>query len=69
MKIEIGESLGYSYLRHVKQCWLVQANWKVSDHWAKYKTSDELETMFLAIKQKFDRDGNVFKKQGMLRSF
>ena len=21
MKIEIGESLGYSYLRHVKQCW------------------------------------------------
>ena len=62
MKIEIGESLGYSYLRHVKRCWLVQANWKVSDHWDKHKTDAELETMFLAMKQKFDRDGNVFKK-------
>ena len=30
MKIEIGESLCYSYLRHVKRCWLVQSNWKVS---------------------------------------
>ena len=28
MKIEIGESLACSYLRHVKHCWLVQANWK-----------------------------------------
>ncbi len=62
MKIEIGESLCYSYLRHVKRCWLVQTNWKVSEHWEKYKTDEELETMFLAMKQRFDRDGNVFKK-------
>ena len=48
MKIEIGESLGYSYLRHVKQCWLVQANWKVSEHWGKRQSDDTLESAFLA---------------------
>ena len=42
MKIEVGESLGYSYLRHVKQCWLVQVNWKASEHWAKHMTDAEL---------------------------
>ena len=34
MKIEIGESLASSYLRHVKLCWLVQTNWKTSEHWS-----------------------------------
>lgn len=62
MKIEIGESLCYSYLRHVKRCWLVQANWKVSEHWSKYKSDTELEKMFQIIKGKFDEDGTVFKK-------
>ena len=33
MKIEVGESLACSYLRHVKRCWIVQANWKASDDW------------------------------------
>lgn len=33
MKIEIGESLVYSWLRHVKQCQIVQTNWKVSPKW------------------------------------
>ncbi len=62
MKIEISESLGYSYLRHVKRCWLVQTNWKVSEHWPRYKSNAELETMFRLMKQKFDEDGKVFKK-------
>ena len=61
MKIEIGESLGYSYLRHVKQCWLVQTNWKVSEHWDKGQTDETLKATFLALKEKFDSDGNVFK--------
>lgn len=30
MKIEMGESLFYSWLRHVKECQIVQTNWKVS---------------------------------------
>ncbi len=61
MKIEIGESLGYSYLRHVKQCWLVQTNWKVSEHWSKGRTDEALEVTFLALKEKFGPDGDVFK--------
>jgi hypothetical protein len=33
MKIEMGESLCYSWLRHVKECQVVQTNWKVSQSW------------------------------------
>lgn len=33
MKIEMGESLMYSWLRHVKECQLVQTNWKSSQSW------------------------------------
>lgn len=41
MKIEIGESLFYSWLRHVKQCQIVQTNWKISSQWEN-KHEDEL---------------------------
>ncbi len=34
MKIEIAESLLYSWLLHVKKCRLVHTNWKVSGQWA-----------------------------------
>ena len=61
MKIEIGESLAYSFLRHVKQCWLVQTNWKVSEHWAKRQPDEALEAMFSAMRENFDPDGSVFK--------
>ena len=33
MKIEIGESLLYSWLRHVQKCQIVQLNWKPSSRW------------------------------------
>jgi hypothetical protein len=33
MKIEIGENLTASYLRHVKSCRIVQTNWKTSSQW------------------------------------
>ena len=33
MKIEMGESLFYSWLRHVKNCQIVQTNWKTSSKW------------------------------------
>lgn len=61
MKIEIGESLGYSYLRHVKGCWLVQTNWKPSEHWAKCLDDDALELAFRKMQDEFDLDGQVFK--------
>ena len=69
MKIEIGESLCYSYLRHVKGCWLVQTNWKASEHWAKFTTDEELEAMFLEMRQRFDLDGNVFKQTASVGQF
>lgn len=34
MKIEIGESLASSYLKHVKRCVIYQTNWKSSRQWA-----------------------------------
>ena len=34
MKIEIGESLALSYLKHVKNCVIYQTNWKSSSQWA-----------------------------------
>ena len=62
MKLEMGESLCYSYLRHVKQCWLVQTNWKPSEHWTTRKSAAKLEAMFQDMKRKFDADGKVFKQ-------
>ena len=62
MKVEIGESLCYSYLRHVKRCWLVQSNWKVSEHWDRLISDSILESDFDWMKQLFDPDGSVFGK-------
>ena len=62
MKIEIGESLACSYLRHVERCWLAQANWKVSEHWERSLLDAELEALFQEMKRRFDRNGAVFKK-------
>ena len=52
MKIEIGESLFYSWLRHVKECQIVQTNWKISPKW-EIKFSDELENIMLKTDEFF----------------
>lgn len=44
MKIEMGESLFYSWLRHIKGCQVVQTNWKASPQWS-LSHSDELEAI------------------------
>ena len=62
MKIEIGESLCCSYLRHVQQCWVVQANWKVSENWGKLLSDDDLEALFDSMRELFDPDGSVLKQ-------
>ena len=69
MKIEIVESLGYSFFRHVKQCWLVQVNWKASEHWSKHMTDAELQEMFADLKRRFDPDGSVFKRTSNAAQF
>ncbi len=33
MKIEIGESLALTYLKHIEGCQIVQTNWKTSGNW------------------------------------
>lgn len=40
MKIEIGESLLVSWLKHAKECQLVQTNWKVSSAWELQNKND-----------------------------
>ena len=39
MKVEVGESLMYSYLSHIKGCQIVQTNWKTSSTWPRYNVS------------------------------
>lgn len=56
MKIEIGESLCLSYLKHVKKCVLYQSNWKSSSKWESFN-SKEVEAIFKTIKKH-----NTFKK-------
>lgn len=45
MKIEMGESLIYSWLRHEKQCQLAQMNWKASPYWA-LDNRNELQSLY-----------------------
>ena len=59
MKIEIGESLVASWLKHVKCCTLVQTNWKPSPQWTAHNT-DEIERLVEDGKNYF-RDLNVFR--------
>lgn len=62
MKIEIGESLACSYLRHVERCWLAQANWKAPEHWGRRLADADLEALFAEMKRRFDPNGAVFKQ-------
>lgn len=58
MKIEMGESLFYSWLRHVKSCKIVQLNWKTSPTW-NIAHEDEIAAVIQSIGIAFP---NVFKK-------
>jgi len=64
MKIEIGESLFYSWLRHIKQCQVAQANWKPSPKWNLHNQVALEHLMrsskeFFAQKYKYDIFGNI----------
>ena len=66
MKIEMAESLFYSWLRHAKGCQMVQTNWKVSPSWT---ISNEfvIEQMFNELKDYFMKTYNykVFNKNSL----
>ena len=67
MKIETGESLFYSQLRHVKDCQIVQNNWKPSPQWNlhhEYELDALWQDFDAAIENKFGY--KVFKKNTSL---
>jgi hypothetical protein len=65
MKIEIGESLVYSWLRHVKQCQIVQTNWKVSPKWQ--SKNIDLDSMKTEIENEFkDKKLDIFHKNSSI---
>ena len=58
MKVEVGESIIYSWLRHIKQCQVVQLSWKTSPAW-QMKGDIEVVQGFM---EKANKDfNNVFK--------
>lgn len=62
MKIEIAESLIYSYLRHVEGCRIVQTNWKTSGNWivTEYDKEDTISLLEKIIAEPLFKD--IFKK-------
>ncbi|MFI3168933.1 MAG: hypothetical protein R3Y06_03195 [Faecalibacterium sp.] len=63
MKIEMGESLFYSWLRHVKDCQIVQTNWKVAAEWPLYHP-EEVQQLFELCRQHFlEKYGYTIFKQ------
>lgn len=60
MKIEMGESLIYSWLRHIKQCQIAQLNWKISDKWAHQPIGD-LEYIINEVQNRFDKPFGNFR--------
>lgn len=67
MKIEMGESLFYSWLRHVKECQLVQTNWKASPQWA-LNHAEELEKIKTTMEVFFEKNYgySIYKKSTSL---
>jgi len=67
MKVEMGESLFYSWLRHVKECQVVQTNWKASSQW-QLRHQKACEDLMLASEEFFhDKYGyRIYKKNNSL---
>lgn len=53
MKIEMGESLFYSWLKHVMKCQLVQTNWAVSSQWT-IQNEEKLNELMTATSKFFE---------------
>lgn len=67
MKIEMGESLFYSWLRHVKECQLVQTNWKVSPKW-QMQHEEEIYSLLEKVDEYFanNYEYQIFKKNSSM---
>ena len=67
MKIEMGESLFYSWLRHVKECQIVQTNWKVSSQW-QLPNADALKELMALVDNHYSQKYGyaIFKRNASL---
>lgn len=65
MKIEMGESLFYSWLRHVKECQIVQTNWKVSSQWPLSDREEVYQMMDLVDKHYSQKYSYAIFKQNV----
>ena len=67
MKIEMGESLFYSWLRHVKECQIVQTNWKVSSQW-QLSNADALKELMALVDNHYSQKHGyaIFKRNASL---
>ncbi len=62
MKIEMGESLLQSYLKHVENCLISQTNWKTSSNWnIESSCRDQIEYIYNKIRTD-NQFSDVFKK-------
>ncbi|MCL2634559.1 MAG: hypothetical protein FWD34_08625 [Oscillospiraceae bacterium] len=66
MKIEMGESIFYSWLRHVKECQIVQTNWKASLSW-QLQNEDKLNHLMSVTDDFFKNKYNyeIFKNNSL----
>lgn len=62
MKIEMGESLLQSYLKHVENCLISQTNWKTSSNWnIDTQSKDKIDYIYNKIRNN-NQFSDIFKK-------
>ncbi|MDQ1002684.1 hypothetical protein QFZ28_003084 [Neobacillus niacini] len=59
MKIEIGESLMLSWLKHIKKCQTAQLNWKASTHSWELHNEDTIKKIMNSTKKYFLEKHNL----------
>lgn len=59
MKIEIGESLMLSWLKHIKKCQTIQLNWKASTHSWELHNEEKIKKIMDATKKYFTEKHNL----------
>ena len=66
MKIEMGESLILSWLKHVKKCQIVQLNWAVSQSWT-FENKDIIDQLMIKSNNLFqEKYGyNIYKNNSL----
>ncbi len=69
MKIEMAESLGASWLKHIKMCQLVQTNWKKSPQWRSFHDG-EMQELFDGVREFFAQHAiRVFRQMADVDQF